>query len=66
MCSRSNCARCGKPSYVGCGMHVEQVLHDVALADRCHCREQARSALPAQPTNRESWFRKLLGLGGST
>lgn len=42
MCSRIECERCRKPSFVGCGMHVEQVLRDVPPAERCHCREQAR------------------------
>ena len=41
MCKRVECAECGKPSFKGCGLHVEQVLGDVPRADRCRCHEEA-------------------------
>jgi hypothetical protein len=63
MCKRIQCESCGKPSFAGCGMHVEQVLGDVAPTERCQCREQARAARAAQPsaasTKRFSWLQKL-------
>ncbi len=37
MCQRNRCERCGKPSWVGCGAHVEQVLRDVPADQRCQC-----------------------------
>ena len=37
MCQRVQCPKCGKPSWVGCGQHVEQVLGDVPPAQRCQC-----------------------------
>jgi hypothetical protein len=37
MCQRVTCEKCGKPSYVGCGDHVEQVLGDVPPEKRCQC-----------------------------
>lgn len=37
MCQRITCHRCGKPTYTGCGRHVEQVLSDVPVAQRCSC-----------------------------
>lgn len=37
MCQRIVCSKCGKPSYQGCGNHVEQVLGDVPAAQRCSC-----------------------------
>ncbi len=37
MCRRTTCRTCGKPTWAGCGAHVEQVLGDVAAADRCAC-----------------------------
>lgn len=43
MCSRMTCSSCGKPSWRGCGAHVEMVLGDVPKADRCKCREAASS-----------------------
>jgi hypothetical protein len=49
MCRRVQCEVCEKPSYTGCGRHVDQVLKNVPKADRCHCRaanaNQRRSAL---------------------
>jgi hypothetical protein len=43
MCQRVQCGACGKPTYVGCGRHVEQVLGDVPRADRCRCREEKKN-----------------------
>ena len=40
MCRRVDCPTCGKPTFAGCGLHVEQVLGDVPAAERCRCREQ--------------------------
>jgi hypothetical protein len=47
MCRRVTCRTCGKPSFAGCGAHVEQVLADVPAARRCRCREERRAARPA-------------------
>ena len=41
MCRRVNCPGCGKPTYAGCGAHVERVLGDVPKAERCRCSEKA-------------------------
>jgi len=35
MCRRVDCGVCGKPTFAGCGAHVEQVLGDVPAAQRC-------------------------------
>ena len=40
MCRRVTCKTCGKPTYAGCGMHIEQVLGDVEPADRCGGHER--------------------------
>lgn len=37
MCSRATCRTCGKATYRGCGMHVEQVLAGVPQSQRCAC-----------------------------
>ena len=42
MCRRVSCRDCGKPTFRGCGDHVEEVLGDVPPPERCRCREQAR------------------------
>lgn len=40
MCRRVTCTDCKKPSYEGCGRHVEQVLGDVPAKDRCACQKE--------------------------
>jgi hypothetical protein len=37
MCSRVMCPSCQRPTYAGCGNHVEEVLGDVPLDERCQC-----------------------------
>jgi hypothetical protein len=38
MCRAVTCKRCGRPSWKGCGSHVEQALGDVPADQRCRCR----------------------------
>jgi len=40
MCSRVMCSKCQKPTWSGCGEHIEQALVDVALKDRCQGHEK--------------------------
>ena len=61
MCSRVQCSKCGRPSYAGCGMHVEQVLGNVPRAERCQCREQAAKASAQQAPAKKSWLDSLRG-----
>lgn len=58
MCTRVTCSKCKKPTFVGCGRHVEQVLGDVPKEDRCHCRET--TAEPRAGEER-SIFQRLFG-----
>jgi len=44
MCRRVRCGDCGKPTWKGCGAHVEKVLANVPSDERCRCREQAAEA----------------------
>ncbi|CAN2218678.1 hypothetical protein MCEMKE14_01170 [Candidatus Nanopelagicaceae bacterium] len=37
MCSKVICNHCQKPTWAGCGEHVEEALAGVAQADRCNC-----------------------------
>jgi hypothetical protein len=50
MCQRITCSVCGKPSFAGCGRHVESVLGDVPAAERCqgHASAQAPGGDNAQ------------------
>lgn len=47
MCSQVRCRSCGKPTWAGCGAHIEMALANVPRPERCKCREQAS----AQPQN---------------
>jgi hypothetical protein len=44
MCSQVKCRECGKPTWSGCGAHIEQALAAVPREQRCRCREAAREA----------------------
>lgn len=39
MCSRENCKKCGKPSWSGCGNHIEEALEGVPHNQRCQGHE---------------------------
>ncbi len=39
MCARVTCHHCKKPTWAGCGGHIEEALAGVPEADRCHCGE---------------------------
>lgn len=37
MCQKVACDNCHKPTWVGCGEHIEEALAGVPEGDRCHC-----------------------------
>ena len=37
MCARVTCENCSKPTWAGCGEHIEDALQGVAVPDRCAC-----------------------------
>ncbi|MFH8381840.1 hypothetical protein ACH4E7_12965 [Kitasatospora sp. NPDC018058] len=53
MCRRVVCRTCGKPTYAGCGMHVEQVLAGVPKSQRCACSPKERAS--------GGWLGRLFG-----
>jgi hypothetical protein len=63
MCSRTTCRKCGKPTWSGCGNHVEQALAGVPKNQRCTCREEAAAAKAsgAGATSGGGFFSRLLG-----
>ncbi len=61
MCQRVECPRCGRPTWAGCGAHVEQALRGVPADQRCQCREQNAGAGPAAQGGVFSWLRNLSG-----
>ena len=45
MCHEITCARCGKPTWEGCGEHIEHALKRVPVNERCTCpREKVKAA----------------------
>lgn len=60
MCHRVTCRKCGKPTYAGCGAHIEQVIGDVPPAQRCRCREEREAARKASGDAGLSWWERLL------
>ncbi len=44
MCSRTTCRTCGKPTWSGCGNHIEQALQGVPKGQRCSCDKNAKPA----------------------
>jgi hypothetical protein len=61
MCRRVECSKCGRPTYAGCGMHVEQVLGNVPAAERCRCREEQAKNPSTASGGARGWLKTLLG-----
>lgn len=57
MCRQVTCEKCGKPTWAGCGAHVEQVLGHIPKDRRCGCRERTSEDAPVLPTR--SWWSLL-------
>lgn len=57
MCRRVTCDQCGKPTFAGCGAHIEQVLGDVPRDQRCRCAEQKSAGAPAPDVMPKSAWR---------
>jgi len=55
MCRPATCRTCDKPTYAGCGQHVEQVLANVPKNQRCKCAPGVRQ------TGGGGWLAKLFG-----
>jgi hypothetical protein len=60
MCRRITCSICGKPSFAGCGLHIESVLGDVTPAERC----PGHDAPSATPGGRVPVLKRLFDLMG--
>jgi hypothetical protein len=37
MCAQITCSSCGKPTWAGCGQHIDEALTGIPEADRCTC-----------------------------
>ncbi|MBU3690102.1 MAG: hypothetical protein B7C54_05355 [Acidimicrobiales bacterium mtb01] len=57
MCRQVTCRQCGKPSWAGCGAHVEEVLGHVQKDQRCRCDDAPSKS--AQPATKKGFFAGL-------
>jgi hypothetical protein len=63
MCRRVQCRKCGRPTWAGCGAHIEQALAGVPKSERCRCHDEPASPRQGggnQPSGR-SWISRLFG-----
>ncbi|MEY3935073.1 MAG: hypothetical protein RI901_503 [Actinomycetota bacterium] len=54
MCDKVICRKCNKPTWSGCGQHIEQALAGIAKEDRCqgHQAEPKKAGLFSKFLNR--------------
>ena len=54
MCEKVICRKCSKPTWAGCGEHIEEALAGIAKVDRCqvHQGEPKKSGLLNRLLNR--------------
>lgn len=38
MCSPITCRQCGKTTWTGCGLHIDEALANVPESNRCTCK----------------------------
>jgi hypothetical protein len=50
MCTQVRCRSCGKPTWAGCGRHIEAALANVPRDERCRCRETSGETSEASET----------------
>lgn len=50
MCSQTICSSCRKPTWSGCGAHIDQALANVPWDARCKCRDPGRRPASAAAT----------------
>lgn len=50
MCSKVICKSCKKPTWSGCGEHVEEALAGIPISERCegHPKEQTKPGFMAK------------------
>ncbi|CAF1025011.1 unnamed protein product [Didymodactylos carnosus] len=62
MCYKVSCPDCGKPTWKGCGNHIEQVLGDIPVSERCQCTNKlmASEAEAKKPLEAETIVKKPL------
>jgi hypothetical protein len=61
MCARTTCRTCGKPTWSGCGQHVESALSGVPKADRCQGHARAATTATDPADKRGGFLSRLFG-----
>ena len=46
MCHRTTCRTCNKPTWAGCGNHIEMALAGVPESQRCNCTAAQKASQP--------------------
>ncbi|KAK8805600.1 hypothetical protein WA158_002256 [Blastocystis sp. Blastoise] len=49
MCHQTTCQKCNKPTWSGCGNHVESALGGIPEDQRCHCKPWTQSLADSNP-----------------
>ena len=57
MCRGIKCPTCARPTFAGCGAHVEQVLADVLSTERCRCQDASVDVPKPRPRPEQSTVR---------
>ena len=54
LCDQVTCRKCNKPTWSGCGEHIEEALAGIAIADRCagHAGEVKKVGILSRLFNR--------------
>lgn len=60
MCHQITCATCGKPTWEGCGEHIEYALKGVPLNERCSC-PRSNASKPNDPQSQKGLLGRILG-----
>lgn len=61
MCRVVQCRKCHKPTWAGCGAHVEQVLGHVPKPARCACREAVATEAASPSPGIAGAIRRIFG-----
>ena len=46
MCRRVTCSTCNKPTWAGCGEHIEPAMAGVPKSERCTCAAAQKASAP--------------------
>ena len=63
MCQAVTCRKCGKTTWAGCGNHVDQVMRNVPVSNRCACDQTTAvgAGAGASGSAGSGWLGRLFG-----